>query len=213
MSVVSDAQSLVGKVRYKFGADNVTGGVADCSSFTQYVYKKNGFNIGRNTEAQYSQGTAVKRQDLKAGDLVFFHSTYPSGYKDGVSHVGIYIGDGRFVHNSSSKGVTVNNLSDSYYAEHYLGARRVNGATDEKSVSTKTPFVGTVNPTYTAEEISTGSSKLDILGQVVKFICILLLIVLALVFFFNAFGVSASSVATSAVTKTMKKKEGESTNE
>lgn len=211
MSVVSDAQNLVGKVRYKFGADNVTGGVADCSSFTQYVYKKNGFNIGRNTEAQYSQGTAVKRQDLKAGDLVFFHSTYPSGYKDGVSHVGIYIGNGRFVHNSSSKGVTVNNLSDSYYAEHYLGARRVNGAT-ENTVSTKIPVAGTVNPTYSGEEISTGSSsKLDILGQVVKFICILLLIVLALVFFFNAFGVSASSVATSAVTKTMTtKKEGES---
>ena len=212
MSIVSDAQNLIGKVRYSFGADNVAGGVADCSSFTQYVFKKNGLAIGRDTEAQYTnpQSKSVNKSELMAGDLIFFRDTYPSGKKDGVSHVGIYIGNGQFVHNSSSKGVTVNNLSETYYAEHYLGARRVNGANASGGLTGSH-----TNPTYTAEEISTGSTKLDIMGSVVKFLCILLLIIFALVFFFNAFGVSASSVATKVVTKGVvkTKKEGESTNE
>lgn len=203
MSIVSDAQNSVGKIRYKFGADNVSGGVADCSSFTQYIYKKNGIDIGRNTEAQYSKGTSIKKQDLKAGDLVFFHSTYPSGYKDGVSHVGIYIGNGQFVHNSSNKGVTVNKLTDKYYTEHYLGARRV--TTDASTTGTTAPstiYGGTVNPTVSGDDLQTGEpSDLDIFGQLVKFICILALIILALVFLFGAFGGSAVGTVKDTIKK------------
>lgn len=195
MSIVSDAQNLIGKVRYEFGADNVSGGVADCSSFTQYVYKKNGIDIGRDTIAQYNKGTSVKKEDLKAGDLVFFQNTY----RDGVSHVGIYVGNGQFVHNSSSKGVTTNSLNETYYNQHYLGAKRVTGLS--------APTGGTVNGTITAEELQTGKteSDLDIFGQLLKFICILGLIILALVFLFGAFGGSAVGTVKD-VANTVKKK-------
>ena len=200
MSIVSDAQNLVGKVRYEFGADNVAGGVADCSSFTQYVYKKNGIDIGRDTISQYKKGSSVKKEDLKAGDLVFFHGTY----REGVSHVGIYVGNGQFVHNSSSKGVTTSNLNDTYYKQHYLGAKRVTGI----------PAGGTVNPTVSAEDlqaVSTGTD-LDIFGQIIKFICILGLIILALVFLFGAFGGSAVGTVKD-VANTVKKKKVTKDNE
>ena len=197
MSIVTDAKNLVGKVKYKFGADNVAGGLADCSSFTQYVYKKNGVDIGRNTEAQWSKGAPVSKDKLKEGDLVFFHSTYPSGYKDNVSHVGIYIGNGNFVHNSSGSGTTINNLNESYYQRHYLGAKRMTS-----------PAGSHLNPTFTGEEITSGFSDdtdLDLFGQVIKFVVILALILMALVFFFGAFGASPTAAAKKIVTKKVKK--------
>lgn len=65
-------------------------------------------------------GTAVEKSELSAGDLVFFNTT-----GKGVSHVGVYIGDGKFAHASSSKGVTVSKLSESYYVNRYVGAKRI----------------------------------------------------------------------------------------
>ena len=106
MSVVETAQDLVGKVDYVFGSNDIADGVGDCSSFTQYVFKQNGIDIGRTTEKQWTGiGTRIDGNNttLQAGDLVFFKNTYRSGYTDGVSHVGIYIGNGQFIHNSSSK--------------------------------------------------------------------------------------------------------------
>lgn len=177
MGIVETAKSYIGKVSYVFGADSVDNGVADCSSFTQAVFKKNGLNIGRNTEAQWGKGTAVKKDDLKAGDLVFFRDTYPSGYKDGVSHVGIYIGGGEFIHNSSNKGVTTSKLDNSYYKSHYLGAKRI------------TPNGGsTLNPRITAEEapkIIDENTKDKLATNITKFVSIILLIILAVVFIYN----------------------------
>jgi len=65
-------------------------------------------------------GEAVSRSELRAGDLVFFNT---SG--KGVSHVGIYVGDGKFAHASTSRGVISTSLSDSYYVNRYVGAKRV----------------------------------------------------------------------------------------
>ena len=65
-------------------------------------------------------GKKVAQSDLIAGDLVFFNTN-----GKGISHVGIYVGDGKFAHSSSSKGVTISALSDSYYAKRYVTARRV----------------------------------------------------------------------------------------
>jgi cell wall-associated NlpC family hydrolase len=77
-------------------------------------------SVPRSTFEQYQNGIAVPRSSLAPGDLVFFH-TY--GY--GASHVGIYVGDNRFIHASSSRGVIVSSLAEPYYAYRYLGARRI----------------------------------------------------------------------------------------
>ena len=120
MGVVDTATKYIGKVKYVFGADNLDGGTSDCSAFTKTVFEKNGFSIGRTTDAQWKQGQKIERDDLQSGDLVFFKNTYNSGYTDGVSHVGIYIGEDQFIHCSSSGGVMVSDLNNSYYKNHYL---------------------------------------------------------------------------------------------
>jgi cell wall-associated NlpC family hydrolase len=105
---------------YVFGRTG--GGAFDCSGFTQAVFKKQGIRIPRTAEEQYRLGKSVDKSDLRAGDMVFFKNTY----KRGISHVGIYIGDGQFVHASSGKhSVTVSNLSGAYYQQHWAGAKRL----------------------------------------------------------------------------------------
>lgn len=114
--LVDHALSLQG-VPYRFGGTSRSG--FDCSGFTQYVYRSSNTVLPRTASEQFNVGSSVSRGQLQVGDLVFF-----STYAQGASHVGIYIGGGRFVHASNS-GVRVTSLSDSYYAGRYLGARRV----------------------------------------------------------------------------------------
>lgn len=114
--LVDHALSLQG-VPYRFGGTSRSG--FDCSGFTQYVYGTSNTVLPRTASEQFKVGTSVSRAQLQVGDLVFF-----STYAPGASHVGIYIGGGRFVHASNS-GVRVTSLGDSYYAGRYLGARRV----------------------------------------------------------------------------------------
>jgi hypothetical protein len=106
------------------GVPYVWGGVSpsgfDCSGFTHYVLLKNGITIPRTASQQYYAGTWVQRKNLLPGDLVFFTT-----YKPGPSHVGFYLGSNKFIHASSSKGVTISDLSSSYYAQRYIGAKRV----------------------------------------------------------------------------------------
>lgn len=105
-------------ITYKTGGTTTAG--FDCSGYTRYVFKKMGITLPRQSSAQYKVGTKVSRSNLRAGDLVFFNT---SG--KGISHVGIYVGDGKFAHSSSSKGVIVSKLSQSYYNKRYVGATRV----------------------------------------------------------------------------------------
>jgi cell wall-associated NlpC family hydrolase len=114
--IVKNALSLQG-VPYVFGGTTRSG--FDCSGFTKYVFEGSGISLPRTSYAQFDAGTAVKKDQLQPGDLVFF-----STYAKGASHVGIYIGGGSFVHASNS-GVRTTSLSDSYYSARYLGARRV----------------------------------------------------------------------------------------
>lgn len=103
---------------YVFGGTS-EGGI-DCSGFTMRVFMMNGIRLPRTADVQYSVGSPVGKGKEEAGDLVFFETYCP-----GPSHVGIYLGGGNFIHASSSRGVTVSNLSDSYYRGRYLGAKRV----------------------------------------------------------------------------------------
>ena len=125
--VVNYAKSFIGKVKYQMGAQNPEGGISDCSGFTQYIYKLAGYDIPRTTGGVWDSNlSTVNRQSLQPGDLILFKNTYNSGYTDGVSHIGIYTGSGKFVH-CCTAGVVESKLSDSYYNNHYLGAKRVIG--------------------------------------------------------------------------------------
>lgn len=115
-TLVNNALSLQG-VPYVFGGTNRSG--FDCSGYTQYVFKISGISLPRTSFDQFNSGSKVSRKQLQSGDLVFFTT-----YAKGSSHVGIYIGGGRFVHASNS-GVRVTSLSDNYYSSRYLGARRM----------------------------------------------------------------------------------------
>ena len=94
----------------------------DCSGFVYYVMKELGYSPNRTSSDQYKMGKYVSKKNLQPGDLVFFAGTY----KSGISHVGIYLGDGKFIHSPHSGDVVkISNLNSSYYKSHYYGARRV----------------------------------------------------------------------------------------
>lgn len=115
--IAQSALRFIG-VPYVFGGTS-TGGF-DCSGYTQHVFAMMGLHIPRTADAQYYAGSRVTRSTMVPGDLVFFQT-----YEPGPSHVGIYLGNGRFVHASSSHGVMVSSLSDSYWSVRYLGAKRL----------------------------------------------------------------------------------------
>ena len=116
--IVATAQQYLG-VPYKWGGTDPSG--FDCSGFVYYVLRCNGINVSRTQTAMYSEGTPVSKENLQPGDLVFFQNTY----KAGLSHVGIYVGDGQFIHApSSGKVVSYADLNSDYYVAHYYGAAR-----------------------------------------------------------------------------------------
>jgi len=106
---------------YKSGGTTVKG--FDCSGFTTFIFDQMGIELPRTSKSQADSGTKVEKSELKQGDLVFFDT---AGNNNGVvTHVGIYVGDGSFVHASTSRGVVTDKLSSSYYAKRYVTARRV----------------------------------------------------------------------------------------
>jgi cell wall-associated NlpC family hydrolase len=115
MSLTRNAMRFIG-TPYVFGGTSPSG--FDCSGYTQHVFAMLGINLPRTADAQFYAGHPAKG-GLVVGDLVFFQTYLP-----GPSHVGIYIGGGRFIH-SSSRGVGISALSESYWAARYLGAKRM----------------------------------------------------------------------------------------
>jgi cell wall-associated NlpC family hydrolase len=120
---ISYAKQFLG-TPYVWGGTNLNRGV-DCSGFVYAVYKHFGITLNRTSRSMVSNGSRVKKAELQKGDLVFFDT---NGSNNGsISHVGMYIGNGQFVHSSSgrTRGVTISSLSDDYYQRTYVTAARV----------------------------------------------------------------------------------------
>jgi len=107
-------------VKYRFGGEG--NGALDCSAFVQRVYSELGVKLPRSSYHQYLVGQEVDKNELIPGDLVFFRTSKRAP----VTHVGIYIGDNKFVHISSNrKGFAIDSLDDHYYRARFVGAKRV----------------------------------------------------------------------------------------
>lgn len=110
--------------RYVYGGASPSVGF-DCSGLVQYVCAQYGYSINRTASAQLANGVSVLKEELAPGDLVFFKKPGSNTTKP-VTHVGMYIGGGQFVHASDyDVGVIVSDLTDSYYTVGFVGARRI----------------------------------------------------------------------------------------
>ncbi len=117
--IVEYAKTLIG-IKYRYGGTTTKG--FDCSGFVKYVFNHFDISLERTSSDQSRGGETVKKADLQPGDLVFFDT---SGGLNNVTHVGIYIGDGKFIHASTYKkhAITIESLSSAYYSKRYMRAR------------------------------------------------------------------------------------------
>lgn len=122
----TEGQLIADTAKKYLGIPYVWGGASpsgfDCSGLVYYVLRSLGYSTYRTPADQYKQGIYVAKADLQPGDIVYFHGTY----KSGISHVGIYMGNGKFIH-SPHTGAVVSyaDLNSTYYTNHYYGARRM----------------------------------------------------------------------------------------
>jgi len=118
-SIVDTAMRLLG-APYAHSGESPAG--FDCSGFVYYVLAQHGCCLPHSAEEQFQFGFPVPAGSLQPGDVVFFRNTY----KPGISHSGIFVGNGQFIHSSSAVGaVVLTPLSKEYYAKRYVGARRM----------------------------------------------------------------------------------------
>jgi len=116
--IVSTARRFIG-VPYSWGGTSPQHGF-DCSGLTMAVYELNGLKLPRSSKDQFTAGTPISRSRLAKGDLVFF--TTSQGQK--VTHVGIYTGDGQFIHApGKDKRIRIDSLLNGYFKTHYMGSR------------------------------------------------------------------------------------------
>ncbi len=116
--ILKTAKKQMG-ILYRYGGRSPKTGF-DCSGLTWFSHKTQGINIPRQAAKQFQHGKYISKKNLKQGDLVFFET-----YKPGASHVGIYSGNGMFIHSpNKNKRVQMQSLSNVYFKQRYLGARR-----------------------------------------------------------------------------------------
>ena len=116
-TVLRTAYSVLGSP-YMFGGTSPYG--FDCSGFTKYAFARVGVHLPRTADAQLSAGRQIPLQNLRPGDLIFFTT-----YEPGASHVGIYLGNGKFIHSGSSTGVAIASAFTGYWGARYYGACRI----------------------------------------------------------------------------------------
>ena len=116
-NILRAAYSVIG-TPYVFGGTTPYG--FDCSGFTQYAFARAGIYLPRMADSQFYSGRQISMSQLRPGDLIFFTT-----YEPGASHVGIYVGDGNFIHAGTSTGVTVSSAFTGYWGARYYGACRV----------------------------------------------------------------------------------------
>lgn len=141
--IVAYGQKFVGKLPYVFGGESLVSG-ADCSYFVQQVIlKTTGYKLPRTAAQQQKHGTAISKNQIQAGDLVFFANT---GDRKGVTHVGIAIGGGKMVNAQSKKAGTtiVDFVNNSYWSKHYHSAKRLNYSSS-KNPDTGITYTGNVS--------------------------------------------------------------------
>jgi cell wall-associated NlpC family hydrolase len=120
------AGSTIGIARSLLGSPVVWGGASptegfDCSGLVQYVFRQAGISMPRTADLQFLVGRTVSTSALRPGDLVYYTT-----YEPGASHVGIYIGNDKFIHTSYSKGVVaIADINDPYFVQRFYGAKRV----------------------------------------------------------------------------------------
>ncbi len=116
--LIKTAMDFIG-VPYLWGGTSADDGF-DCSGLTMTVYQLNGLNLPRHSARQFEAGDCISKEDLQKGDLVFFALKG----QNSVSHVGIYIGDDKFIHASShGKEIRIDSLSADYFSRQFIGAR------------------------------------------------------------------------------------------
>lgn len=114
--ILNYAKTLIG-VPYRSNGSTPAG--FDCSGYTNYVYKQFNINLPRTSGDQYKFGKPISANQAKPGDLVAFRCN------GRINHVGIFMGNGKFIHSSSSRGITISRLRDSYWGPRFLGYSRV----------------------------------------------------------------------------------------
>jgi len=124
----ADKKQLLEDAKYFKGGKYVWGGTTpegfDCSGYVQYLYKKHKVNLPRTAWAQSKRGQAVEINNLQKGDLLFFLTDKKRGIP--VTHVGIYLGNGKFIHAASKKkGIIISPVHHGYYSSKIVSARRV----------------------------------------------------------------------------------------
>jgi cell wall-associated NlpC family hydrolase len=128
--LVKVAKSFMG-APYKYGGNSLRG--MDCSAYVKKIYEIFDVELPRSAREQYKVGNKITREELAVGDLVFFKTRRYAKYP---THVGIFIGDGNFIHASSGKsrlGVKIDTLTSGYYSGAYIGATRIKGNADAAS--------------------------------------------------------------------------------
>lgn len=122
-TLIDNAMQLIG-VRYRWGGNTPTSGL-DCSGFVRYVFNDTfGFLLPRKSAQMSKVGLEVSKDELKPGDLVFFNTM-----RHAFSHVGIYVGENKFIHApSKGKTIRVDDLNQAYWVKRYNGARRMEGS-------------------------------------------------------------------------------------